>query len=90
MKKVLLVVKTGKRKMPIINNGLDRKRGSELAQTVLITAIMIMIIAALFFPQIKTLFESAMAQITTWFNSILADISWPKGVKGASWKVLKK
>lgn len=75
MKKVLLVVKCCKRNMKKINSRLSNKRGSELAQTVLITAIMIMIIAALFFPQIKALFESAMTQITTWFNSILADIS---------------
>lgn len=71
MKKVLLVVKRGKKNTKSINN----KRGSELAQTVLITAIMIMLIAALFFPQIKTLFQGAMTQITTWFNSILTDLS---------------
>ena len=75
MKRVLLKVKRGKRNVNKVNNTLNRKRGSELAQTVLITAIMIMIIAALFFPQIKGLFQSAMTQITTWFNSILADIS---------------
>lgn len=75
MKKVLLKVKRGKGNVKIVDSNLNSKRGSELAQTVLITAIMIMIIAALFFPQIKALFESAMTQITTWFNSILADIS---------------
>jgi len=75
MKKVLLKVKRGKGNVKKVDSNLNYKRGSELAQTVLITAIMIMLIAALFFPQIKTLFQSAMAQITTWFNSILSDIS---------------
>lgn len=75
MKKVLLIVRRGKNNIKKLNNNLNSKRGSELAQTVLITAIMIMIIAALFFPQIKTLFNSAMTQITTWFNDILGDIA---------------
>lgn len=77
MKKVLLIVKNrrsllGKRKNI---NTLNNKRGSELAQTVLITAIMITIIAALFFPQLKTLFDTAMTHITTWFNNVMADIT---------------
>lgn len=77
MKKVLLVVKNGnnlfnKRKN---SNSLNNKRGSELAQTVLITAIMITIIAALFFPQLKSLFDTAMTHITTWFNNIMRDIA---------------
>ncbi len=75
MKKVLLVVKNGKKKEEKIKNNLNSKRGSELAQTVLITAIMIMLIAALFFPQIKGLFQTAMTEITTWFNTIIGDIS---------------
>ena len=75
MKKVLLVVKNGKKKEGKIKNSLNSKRGSELAQTVLITAIMIMLIAAIFFPQIKGLFQTAMSEITTWFNTIIGDIS---------------
>ena len=75
MKKVLLVVKNGKKKEGKIKNNLNSKRGSELAQTVLITAIMIMLIAAIFFPQIKGLFQTAMSEITTWFNTIIGDIS---------------
>ncbi len=77
MKKVLLIVKNHNKlsNLKKEKSSLNSKRGSELAQTVLITAIMITIIAALFFPQIKALFESAMSQITEWFNSILGDIS---------------
>lgn len=73
MKKVLLIVKNARVKRK--GNNLNSKRGSELAQTVLITAIMIALIAALFFPQIKTLFTSAMTQITSWFNTVISDIS---------------
>lgn len=77
MKKVLLVVKNGNKRLGKLRNEkvLNGKRGSELAQTVLITAIMITIIAALFFPQLKTLFEAAMTHITTWFNNVMKDIS---------------
>ena len=77
MKKVLLVVKNSYKRLTGKRNkeNLNSKRGSELAQTVLITAVMITIIAALFFPQIKSLFSGAMTQITSWFNSVLGDIT---------------
>ena len=77
MKKVLLVVRNGNNLLTKNQNvkALNRKRGSELAQTVLITAIMITIIAALFFPQFKALFETAMTHITTWFNDVMKDIA---------------
>ena len=77
MKKVLLVVKNGNKLLSRlrIKKDLNNKRGSELAQTVLITAIMITIIAALFFPQLKSLFQTAMTHITTWFNNVMKDIA---------------
>lgn len=50
---------------------LNKKRGSELAQTVLITSIMIVIIVTLFFPQIKSLLSSSMDKMTSWFNTVL-------------------
>lgn len=76
MKKVLLVVKNRNKKLgKKVNSSLNSKRGSELAQTVLITAIMITIIAALFFPQLKSLFDTAMTHITTWFNNVMRDIA---------------
>lgn len=49
----------------------SKKRGSELAQTILITAIMIMLIATIFFPQIQSIFTSAMAKVSGWFNTAL-------------------
>ena len=47
------------------------KRGSELAQTILITAIMVVLIATLFFPQIQSVISTTMNKMTGWFNSIL-------------------
>ena len=53
------------------NRKRNLKRGSELAQTVLITAIMIMLIATIFFPQIQGIFTSSMSKVTAWFNTAL-------------------
>lgn len=50
------------------------KRGSELAQTVLITGIMVVVIATLFFPQIQSLFTTSMTKVSTWFNNVLNQI----------------
>lgn len=51
---------------------VNLKRGSELAQTILITAIMIMLIATIFFPQIQAIFSSSMSKVSTWFNNALS------------------
>ena len=75
MKKVLLIVRCNNKVLKKSNINLKNKRGSELAQVILITAIMITIISVLFFPQIKLLFENTMTYITEWFNGILGDIS---------------
>ena len=53
------------------NKKRNLKRGSELAQTVLITAIMIMLIATIFFPQIQGIFTSSMSKVSSWFNTAL-------------------
>ena len=50
------------------------KRGSELAQTILITAIMVVVIATLFFPQIQSIFSTSMTKLSGWFDSILNTI----------------
>lgn len=49
----------------------NSKRGSELAQTILITAIMVVVIATLFFPQIQSIFSTSMTKLSGWFDSIL-------------------
>ena len=50
------------------------KRGSELAQTILITAVMVILIATLFFPQIQSIFSTSMTKLTGWFNTVLNTI----------------
>lgn len=50
------------------------KRGSELAQTVLITAVMVVVIATLFFPQIQSIFSTSMTKLSGWFNQILGTL----------------
>ena len=67
IKTILLSKIKGKIKREPINN----KRGSELAQTILITSVMVVLIATLFFPQIQNLTSTAMSKMTGWFNSIL-------------------
>ena len=52
-------------------NKLNKKRGSELAQTILITAIMVVVIATLFFPQIQTIFSTSMTKLSGWFDTVL-------------------
>ena len=52
----------------------ELKRGSELAQTILITAIMVVVIATLFFPQIQSIFSTSMTKLSGWFDSILNNI----------------
>lgn len=71
LKKVKIIIKK------IFKNkesNLVGKRGSELAQTVLITAIMVVIIATLFFPQIQSLFSNSMEKLSGWFDSILNNL----------------
>ena len=53
---------------------LKNKRGSELAQTILITAVMVVLIATLFFPQIQSIFSTSMTKLSGWFNTVLNTI----------------
>lgn len=50
------------------------KRGSELAQTILITAVMVVLIVTLFFPQIQNIFSTSMAKLSGWFSNVLNTI----------------
>ena len=52
----------------------SNKRGSELAQTILITAVMVVLIATLFFPQIQGLMSDSMTKMSGWFNSVLSSL----------------
>jgi len=53
---------------------VKEKRGSELAQTILITAIMVVVIVTLFFPQIQSIFSTSMTKLSSWFDTVLNSI----------------
>ena len=55
-------------------NKAKQKRGSELAQTILITAIMVVVIVTLFFPQIQGIFSTSMSKLSGWFDTVLNSI----------------
>lgn len=55
-------------------NKVQEKRGSELAQTILITAIMVVVIVTLFFPQIQGIFSTSMTKLSVWFDTVLNSI----------------
>lgn len=55
-------------------NKVQEKRGSELAQTILITAIMVVVIVTLFFPQIQSIFSTSMTKLSGWFDTVLNSI----------------
>lgn len=67
MKIKAIIIKNKKER----KNKLKSKRGSELAQTILITAIMVVVIATLFFPQIQGIFSTSMSKLSGWFDQIL-------------------
>ena len=65
------IKKISKVKKQIEKQKINKKRGSELAQTILITGVMVVLIATLFFPQIQNLTSSAMTKMSGWFNTVL-------------------
>lgn len=52
-------------------NKAENKRGSELAETILITAIMVVVIVTIFYPQIQTIFTNSIAKLSGWFDQVL-------------------
>ena len=53
---------------------INSRRGSELVETVLITAISLVIIVTVFYPQINAMFSVAMNNLGTWFNNAITQI----------------
>lgn len=53
---------------------LKNRKGSALAETVLITAISVVIIVAIFYPQMTYIFENSILTLTNWFMSALTTI----------------
>ena len=68
--KVLAYLKTKIKPKKKENN----KRGSALAETVLITAIMVVVIVTIFFPQIQTIFTNSISKLSGWFDQVLTTI----------------
>jgi hypothetical protein len=52
-------------------NKTSHKRGSETAETILVTAVMLVLIVTIFYPQMQTLFTTAMTKMGTWLDQIL-------------------
>lgn len=50
------------------------KRGSELTETVLVTAIMVVVIVTIFYPQIQNIFTNSIAKLSGWFDQVLTVI----------------
>ncbi len=53
---------------------INKRQGSALAETVLITAISVVIIVAIFYPQMTYIFETSIQSLTDWFMSALTTI----------------
>lgn len=68
--KVLAYLKTRIKQKKKTNN----KRGSELTETVLVTAIMVVVIVTIFYPQIQTIFTNGIAKLSSWFDQVLTTI----------------
>ena len=52
-------------------NNVSNKRGSETAETVLVTAVMIVLVVTIFYPQMQTIFTTALTKMGTWLDQIL-------------------
>ena len=53
---------------------LFSKRGSEMTETILITAIMMVLIVTIFYPQMQSIFTAAMTKMGAWLDGVLAVI----------------
>lgn len=54
------------------NDKTYKKRGSEMAETVLITAIMMVLVVTIFYPQMQSIVTTAMSKIGTWLDELMA------------------
>ena len=57
---------------------INKKRGSELAETILITAISVVLVVILFYPQMNSIFKKAIDSISTWFDDAISTIGVTK------------
>ena len=59
----------------ILKNNLNKKRGSELTQFVLITGIMAVIVVSVFFPVMKEFITESLNTLAEWFNKIITGVT---------------
>lgn len=71
--KIKAILRSNVKARDLLKKGKE-KRGSELAQTILITAIMVVVIVTLFFPQIQSIFSTSMTKLSGWFDTVLNTI----------------
>lgn len=57
------------------NKKINKKRGSELTQFVLITGIMAVIIVSVFYPSMKNFISEILSSLTTWYNNIIQGVT---------------
>ncbi len=55
-------------------NKVKSKKGSALAETVLITAISVVMIVAIFYPQMMFIFNTSINNLVNWFNEAINTI----------------
>lgn len=58
-----------------IKKNLNKKRGSELTQFVLITGIMAVIVVSVFFPVMKEFITESLTTLAEWFNKIITGVT---------------
>lgn len=63
-----------KQKQCIKSRKLSKKRGSELAETILIIAISMVLIVTLFYPQISNLVSGSLSSMNNWFTAAMSQI----------------
>ena len=49
----------------------EKRRGSALAESILLIAISLVLVVVLFYPQIVKLFNTVMESLNTWFSNSL-------------------
>ena len=47
---------------------MKEEKGAEMLQVVLISGVLLVLIITLFYPQMESLFNNIMGQMTNWFN----------------------
>ena len=57
-----------------IKKNLNFKKGTALAETILLVAISLVLVVMLFYPTINSLLNSMLVNLSSWFNNSLTTI----------------